>query len=170
MKINIELKYGIYLGIAMCLYTVFMWLTKLDTEYLSTGQYLDIAVILLPVTFTFLAVWKKSKTTELTVAKRIQCGLVVNFVSYLIYKPFLVIYHNFINPDWIKYVLELKEKELKAQNIASEQVNEALNRISSASNDFNFVGVLIGVLIFGLIFSLLTIPFIKSKTNLNGQI
>ena len=167
MGIKTEVKYGIYLGIAMCLYTVFMWLTGLDTKYLSTGQYLDIAVIVLPIIFTFLAIWKKSKITELTLSKRIRCGLIVNLVSFLIYKPFLVIYHHFINPDWIKYVLELKEKELMAQTVAPEKINEALDGIASSSNDLNIIGFLIGVIIFGFVFSLFTIPLIKSKAKLS---
>ncbi len=61
MKITTDVKYGIYLGVAMCLYTIFMWLTELDTKYLATGKRLDISVIILPLSFTFLAIWKKSK-------------------------------------------------------------------------------------------------------------
>ena len=91
MRIQTEIKYGIYLGAAMCLYTVFMWLTKLDTTYLATGQYLDIAVIILPVTFTFLAIQAKSKETDLTIGKRILCGLIVNFISYLITRLFRIL-------------------------------------------------------------------------------
>lgn len=169
MRINTEIKYGVYLGIAMCLYTIFMWLIGLDTKYLAAGQYLDIAVIILPLGFTFLAIWKKSKETELTFFKRIRCGLIVNLVSFLIYAPFLSIYHHFINPDWLKYVLALKEKEMTAQNIAPEKINETLKAIAASSNDFNFIvsGFIAGVIIFGLIFSLLTTPFIRSRAKQN---
>jgi predicted Kef-type K+ transport protein len=41
--------HGLALGLALCLYTTVMWLTRLDTRYLATGQYLDIAVAALPV-------------------------------------------------------------------------------------------------------------------------
>ena len=165
MKINTEVRYGIYLGIAMCLYTVLMWLTGLDTKYLATGQYLDIAVVVLPLCLTFLAIRQRSKETDLTILKRIKCGLIVNFVSFLIYAPFLSIYHHFINQDWLKYVLALKEKELTAQAVAPETITETLNGIAASSNDFNFIisGLIAGVLIFGLVFSLLTIPFIRSR-------
>ena len=170
MKMRTEVKYGIYLGIALCLYTIFMWLTKLDTTYLHIGHYFDIAVILLPLTFTFLAIRQKAREINLTFSKRILCGLIVNLLSFLIYTPFLTIYHHFINPDWLRYVLELKEKELAAQNVEPDKIKALLNVIISASNDFNLMvsGFIVGVLIFGSVFSLLTIPIIRSKTKLSA--
>ena len=38
MKIDTEVKYGVFLGIAMCLDTIFLWLTGLDTKYLAAGS------------------------------------------------------------------------------------------------------------------------------------
>jgi len=165
MKISTEIKFGIYLGLALCLYTIFMWLSGLDTTRLAIGQYLDMAVIILPLFFTFLAVCKKSRETELTFFKRILTGLTVNFISFLIYNPFLIIYHHFINPDWLRYVLELKEKELLAQNATPDIIRSALEQAAKSGNDFNHLisGFVAGVLIFGVVFSLLTIPFFRTK-------
>jgi hypothetical protein len=170
MNMRTEIKFGIYLGLALCLYTIFLWLTKLDTTYLATGQYLDIAVILLPIIFTFLAISQKSKKTNLTFFKRILTGVMVNFVAFLIYNPFLIIYHRFLNPDWLKYVLELKEKELLAQNVAPDKIKNTLELIANSSNDLSHIisGFIVGVIIFGIVFSLLTIPFIRSKSELTS--
>ena len=141
-------------------------------EISGGGQYLDIAVIALPLGLTFLAIRQKSKETILTFLKRIRCGLIVNLIAFLIHTPFLNVYHHFINPDWLKYVLELQEKEMMAQNTAPEKINETLNGIVASSNDFNFIvsGFMAGVIIFGLVFSLLTIPFIRSRVKQNGSI
>lgn len=167
MKMRTEVKYGIYLGIALCLYTILMWLTKLDTVYLHIGHYFDFAVILLPLTFTFLAIRQKAREINLTFPKIILCGLIVNFLSFLIHTPFLIVYHQFINPDWLRYVFELKEKELVAQNVEPDKIKAMLNGIASTSNDFNLMvsGFIVGLLIFGIVFSLLTIPVIRSKTK-----
>lgn len=163
MKTKTELKYGIILGLVMCFYTVLMWLTKLDSTYLSIGHYFDIAIIIIPLSITFLAIWAKSKETRLTLLKRISCGLAVNFIGYIIYTPFLLLYHRFINPDWLKYVLELKEKELLAQNVAPEKIKttlETVQKMSSAPN-LAFNGFIAGVIVFGIVFSLLTLPFFR---------
>jgi hypothetical protein len=149
-----------------------MWLSGLDTSYLHIGHYFDIVVILLPLTFTFLAIRQKASEINLTFPKRILCGLIVNLLSFLIYIPFLIVYHQFINPNWLRYVLELKEKELAAQNVEPDKIKAMLNGIASASNDFDLMvsGFIVGVLIFGVVFSLLTIPVIRSKTKLSAQI
>lgn len=165
VKILTEIRYGIFLGIGFCFYSLFMWLTKLDTEFLSTGRYLDIAIIILPLIFTFLAIWAKSKEIKLTLFRRIQCGLTVNFIAYIIYTPFLLLYHNFINPNWLKYVLDLKEKELLAQNIEADQIAKQLETVRLMSSDMNLItnGFIVGVIIFGFIFSLATLPFFRKK-------
>lgn len=170
MKIRTEIKFGIYLGLTLCLYTIFMWLTELDTTYLAVGRHLDTAVIILPLFFTFLAVWKKSQETQLTFLKRILAGLMVNFISFLIYSPFLIIYHHLINPDWLKYVLELREKELLAQNATPDTIKSALELTAKSGNDFSHLisGFIVGVIIFGIAFSLLTIPFIRTKVGLKS--
>jgi hypothetical protein len=98
MNISTEIRFGVYLGLAFCLYTIFMWLTKLDTTYLSTGRYLNTAVIILPLTFTFLAIWAKSKEINLTLMRRIRCSLSTNLVAYLIHLPTQLFYHHFSIP------------------------------------------------------------------------
>lgn len=167
MKIPTEVRYGVWLGLALCIYTTFMWVIKFDSTYLSTGKYLDTAVILLPITFTFLAIWAKSKETQVTFFKRIRYGLTTNFFGYIIHLPFLLFYHHFLNPDWLKYVLEFKEKELLAQNASAEQIQTALDNVRMMSSDLNLItnGLIVGVIIFGIAFSSLTLPFIRRKTS-----
>ncbi|NQX80544.1 MAG: hypothetical protein HRT66_00915, partial [Flavobacteriaceae bacterium] len=54
--IKTSLKYGIIMGLSFCLYTILMWLTKLDSTYLNIGQYLDMLIILLPILVIFKAI------------------------------------------------------------------------------------------------------------------
>lgn len=168
MKISTEVRYGVYLGLTMCFYTIFMWLTKLDTTYLSIGRYLNVAIIIAPLSITFLAIWAKSKEIKLTLFNRISCGLVVNFIANLIYAPFLQFYHHIINPDWLKYVLELKEKELLAINASAEQIQAALENLRiMSSSEFNLItnSLIVGVIGFGIVFSMMTLPFFRRKTG-----
>ena len=163
MKISTEVRFGVRLGLALCVFTVFMWLARFDSMYLQSGEYFNKIVILLPLIFTFLSISAKSKETKLTVLKRIQCGLITNFVAYLIHIPFLLFYHHFLNPDWLKFLLEFKEKQLFAQNALPEQIQTALENVKTMSSDLNLItnGFVAGVVIFGLVFSLLTLPFFR---------
>lgn len=165
MKISTEVRFGVRLGLALCVFTVFMWLARFDSIYLQTGEYFNRIFILLPLIFTFLSISAKSKETKLTILKRIQCSLIINFVAYLIHIPFLLFYHHVLNPDWLKYVLEFKEKELLAQNTSAEQINTALENVQRMSSDLNLItnGLIVGVIVFGIFFSLLTLPFFRRK-------
>ena len=97
------------MGLAFCLYTTLMWLTKLDTTYLSIGQYFDMAIILLPIAMIFWAIKQETNSYKVLIIQRIGIAVFVGAISYLIYDPYLFVYHHYINPDWFISVLDLKE-------------------------------------------------------------
>jgi hypothetical protein len=167
MMKRIAVRYGIIMGVTMCFYTIFMWISKLDTTYLRIGQFLDIIVTLVPVVFIVLAIRAVNSFSPLTIVHRISIGLAVSFVSFLIYTPFLYFYHHFFNPDWLQYVLDLKQQDLELKGVSSSQIKMQLDAIRAASTDRNFViaGFAIGVILMGSIISLLTIPFIRRRKS-----
>ncbi|HTY38506.1 MAG TPA: DUF4199 family protein [Bacteroidota bacterium] len=158
-------KYGAWMGGVMCLYTTIMWLTKLDSTYLSTGQYLDIIVTMVPIIFIFLCIRSANAATPLNAVGRIKIGIILSLVSWSIYTPFLLLYHHVINPDWLTPVLDLKERELIAQGVSVEQITAQLDSIRSSGTDGSIVvmGLLVGVLAMGTILSLATLPFFRMK-------
>jgi hypothetical protein len=166
MYLPAGIRYGIYFGLMMVFFTKMMWLTGLDTTHIAIGYYFETAEFIFPLIFVFAAIRAKSKQSKLTIINRIFTGLIVTFVSFLIHTPFLYIYHHFINPDWLKYKLEFNEQVLRSHNVPAEKIKEILESI----NDYNMIfgGLIVGVFVMGIIFSLLTIPFIRSKIqNLN---
>jgi uncharacterized membrane protein YesL len=89
-------KYGIFMGLSFCLYTTLMWLTKLDTTYLSVGQYLDTAIIALPIAMIFMAINHENKMYSVTILQRIGIAIFISLISFLIYDPFLYVYHHYM--------------------------------------------------------------------------
>lgn len=158
-------QYGVFMGICFCLYTTLMWLTKLDTTYLSVGQYFDIAIIILPVTIIFLVIIKINNFYRITIFQRIIVAIGVGAISYLIYDPFLYIYHHYINPTWFDAVLNLKENELKLANNAREKIIETLQMMKKtniAQSGFYRLATLIpSVIIIPTLVALISILFIK---------
>lgn len=77
-------KYGVIMGLSFCLYTIFMWLTKLDTTYLHIGQYFDMAIILLPITVIFWTLKKVIIVKQITIMQRIMIAVFVGLVSFVI--------------------------------------------------------------------------------------
>lgn len=161
------INYGISMGIYFCLYTTFMWLTKLDTKYLKIGEYLDMVIIILPIIVIFLAIKNEIKFSEVTVLKRIGIGVVIGIISCLMYSPFLYFYHNYINPEWFNAVLRLAETKLieintEPQIIAKEIQKLKENNLAQQAM-FNAGAIISSVLIMPILISLLSIVFIKNR-------
>lgn len=166
---TIGLKYGAIMGIGFCLYTTLMWLTKLDTNYLSIGQYLDMAIILLPITILFLAIRQEAFAQKVTLVRRIGIAVAVSAVSYVIYQPYLYVYHNYINPEWFTAVLMLKETTLKSANLPAEEIQGALEKLklsnASQSGMFRLSTLIPSVIVIPLIIALISVLFIKNRSN-----
>lgn len=160
-------KYGITMGIGFCLYTTLMWLTKLDSDYLSIGQYLDIAIILLPILIIIFSIKNVIKGSPLKIWERIFIAMYVGLISYIIYQPFLYAYHNFINPSWFDSVLNLKKLELEAGNFSPEEIMIALNKMKERNlqqNKIYSVSTFVpSVIILPALISLLSLIFIRKK-------
>lgn len=161
------LRYGLLLGLAFCAYTTLLWLTRLDTTYLRIGQHLDVAVLVLPLTFTFLAVRAEARRRSLTIGRRVLLGLLVTLVANLVYWPFLYCYHHVINPAWFSYVEALRVQELRAAGVTATEQAKQLAQLRAGSSDRRSLisALVMGVGILGPVFGLLTWPFVKTPTD-----
>jgi hypothetical protein len=162
-------KQGIVLGLAFCLYTTSMWLTRLDTVHLNIGQYLDMAIILLPITIIFWAIKQETSIYRTSIAIRIGIAIYVGALSFLIYDPFLYVYHEFINPQWFDSVIELKKTELLEEGKTSEQIETAIKMMndtnSSNSGLFKLPALIASVVILPTIIAIISFFLIKNKSK-----
>ena len=160
-------KYGIIMGFCFCLYTLFMWLTKLDTKYLNIGEYLDIAIIILPIIIIFIAIKNEIKFSEVNIMRRIGIGLVVGIISYLIYSPFLYFYHNYINPEWFNSVLSLAETkliEIKTEpQVIAEKIQKMRENNLTQKAMFRMGAFIPSAVVIPILISLLSIIFIRKR-------
>jgi Protein of unknown function (DUF4199) len=160
-------KYGILMGLSFCFYTTFMWLTKLDTNYLSMGQYLDTAIIVLPIAMIFLAINHENKMYAVTILQRIGIAIFIGLISFLMYDPFLYVYHHYINPTWFNAVLDLHENTLKASGIDAVEITKQLDmekaHNAKQSGLFRLSSFIPSVVILPILIALLSLIFIRHK-------
>lgn len=160
-------KQGIIIGLSFCLCTILMWLTKLDTTYLNIGQYFDIAIILLPVLMIFWIIKKHIDWYKVTIIQRIVMAVFVGFIPYLIYDPFLYIYHHYINPDWYNAVLNLKETGLIAAHIPQNKITAILKEMKTSplaqAGLFRLSTAIASVIILPVLIALISLIFIRNK-------
>lgn len=169
-SLSIIAKNGLWFGIALCLYSIFMWLTKLDMEYLYIGQYLDMLVVIVPIYFIIKAIREYARIEPITIWQRLLIAVGVGFIGYVVQAPYLYFYHNVINPDWFDAVVALEKKNMLVKNISSEEIQiktQAMIIKNQAQNKlFNMSAFIPSVLILPLLISLLSFIFIKKPQKL----
>lgn len=155
------------MGLGFCLYTTLMWLTKLDTTYLNIGQYLDMAIIALPIAVIFKAIYQENKAYAITILQRIGIAVFVGLISFLIYDPFLYVYHNYINPSWFNAVLELHENTLKASGKDAVEIAKQLDMEKAMnvkqSGIFKLAPLIASVIVLPTVIALISMIFVKNK-------
>jgi hypothetical protein len=104
-----------------------IFIFRLDWENISWGQYFDYLAIAVPMVFTFFGIKDSSRVPGYSYWDGLKTGLSINFISFLIYTPFLLVYHHLINPDWLKYLLAFEETELIAKNVPEETRQEMID-------------------------------------------
>ncbi|PJJ84183.1 DUF4199 family protein [Mucilaginibacter auburnensis] len=163
---------GLIMGIGFCLYTTLMWLTGLDSTYLYIGQYFDMLIVLLPVVMIVRAIKQEQVGGHITFLKRVVVALVVAAISFVIYEPFLYVYHHHINPEWYNAVLTLKETELKAANTPAPEIARTLQQMRTSgvaqADLFRLSAIIPSVIILPLLITLLSYAFVRnSKVTLH---
>ena len=155
------------MGLGFCLYTTLMWLTKLDTTYLNIGQYFDILIIALPIAVIFKAIYEENKSYSVTILERIGIAIFVGLISFLIFDPFLYVYHNYINPTWFNAVLDLHENTLKASGIAAVDITKQLETEKAMNAKqaglFKLMPFIASVVVLPALIALISMLFVRKR-------
>jgi hypothetical protein len=150
-----------------------MWLTKLDTKYLNIGEYLDMAIIILPIIVIFIAIKNEIKFSDVNFMKRIGIALIIGIVSSLIYSPFIYFYHNYINPEWFNSVLSLAETKLieirTEPQIIAEKIQKLKENNLSQKSMFTLGAIIPTMIIIPIIISFLSLIFIRKINFINHK-
>lgn len=164
-------KYGIYLGLFMCAFTVFMWLTLLDTTYYHIGRNLEVVVSIVPVGVILYVNYKLNQDQKLTVSKRLVAGVTVGLVSIAVSSPFTEIYHHFINPEWFDAVLNLQEQKMLSAGASESEFATRLEQMRTGNTTVKSVtsAIISGGVLFPVIVLLASLIFIKSNKESSDE-
>lgn len=159
------LTYGLLLGLLLGVYTTLMWLTRLDTTYLAIGQYLDMAVMLLPVGCLAAAIHRQRRQGYLSGLRRVALGIGVMALAELLYRPYLYLYHTVINPTWFSAVLALKQTELTTAGRGAASIAAELARLQTSHGQQAgmFHGFWLSALVLPVLVTLLLWPVLRNR-------
>lgn len=113
---------------------------------------------------------KEMNSGFLSVGEAIKTGLGISLISALIYVVYLLIFYNFIEPDFFKNMTQVQEQVILENypNLTDEQLEAAKkNAAMFANTGVNLTVTIIVSLFFGLIISLISgLVMKKSKEDI----
>ena len=150
------LNNGIYLGLAMVLINVALYVSGLVYDGVQWPNV--IYYILFPVViFYTISKFKKANANELTIGLAIKVGLAVAIVSALVYVVYGLLFVYVIAPGFMDQMVEIsREKMLERGDIPAEAVEQQMKFVEMFTNPWvaNTFWIAMSAL-FGLIYSLI---------------
>ena len=158
MTKRIAVKWGIILGVAVCVWTLALHLLGWYTSDLSNGLVADQVAIALPVVVLFLALRELARGLGRapTIKEALATGVLAGAVSIPISAGFLWIYHHYINPRWNELLIEHERLRLTNTGASAEEISRRVGAMTASGTDAaQFVGAIVGTLLISAVISIL---------------
>ena len=164
-----ELLCGTALGLALCLWTMALYLTGLATTRIGIGQYGESASLVIPVIVILLAIRSRAASREapLTPLDRVTTGVLTSLTGQAIYTPFLLIYRRFINPDWLEFILQLRRRELVASRVPFDQMEHQITQLRTSTAGIEHLAstLMLNVIVLGSALGLLSVLVVRNRKD-----
>jgi hypothetical protein len=166
---RIALKWGVILGIAVCVWTLILHALGWYTVDLGKGQIADQVVTILPIAALFMAIRERARRhlqRAPSVGEALSTGLATGAVSLPITAGFLWVYHRVINPRWLDLLVEYDRERLTRSGASSEEIAERINGlIASGTDSAQAIAAVVGTLILSALISILVWGFLRLTTK-----
>src|ERR1035438_8679506 len=112
MKINKDILYGILTGMLVCAFTMIEYLMGYHNAKIADGRFLNLLGNLIPVTVIAIAIIYKKKNDNgyLELKDGMKTGIIISFFTGVITTIFMMIYNNYINPEYLDISLAYQTK------------------------------------------------------------
>jgi hypothetical protein len=168
MKLKTEQTYGILSGLLICVLVMVAHFMGYYTTKIDSGKFLGFCFLIIPIVFILIGIYVK-KTKELggylDLKDGLKTGILISFINGIITTIFLLIYFNYINPDFYNLYITYETKVLADLGKTPKEIDDLLDQFRSSQK----IGaqLLSGILItplFGMIPSLIiTLILRKSR-------
>ncbi len=160
---QLEIKYGLYIGLLMFLWTVVEYLVGLHSTYIRYYQIITLLAFLIPIVGIPLGMLAKRRLViDYKFPDRFRSGIVITVVFMLVCTMGVIAYFYLVNPDW-----NAKMAQQSAQNykeMGFEQPGHAAAYAKEYFNEGTFMKQsLIGNLIVGTVVTMIASSVIKRK-------
>lgn len=163
---RIAAKWGLILGLAICIWTLALHALGFYTTRLGAGRVADIVATVLPLGAVALALRERSRTETLRFAQVMATALVVGLVSLVLTLPFFWWYHHVVNPEWSELLVAHLRETMTAAGRSATDVDKAIEgQRTSATDGAQLVGSIVGTVIFSVVIGLAASLVLKIRSR-----
>ncbi len=160
---KIEIKYGLYTALGVCLWKMAEHFLGFSTTRLEIGQFTRVFLILLPIVMIILGIREKRDFDfkgELDFYDGIKCGVLIAVVFGAITAVFFLVYQTYINPDYVERLVEFERSRMIGDGIAEKDIAAKIDAMKTMNSFpalviFQFVGSIVSGLAIAIIGSLI---------------
>jgi hypothetical protein len=124
MKINKDILYGIISGALVCAFTMIEYLMGYHNAKITDGRFLNLLGNLIPVTVIAIAILYKKKNDGgfLELKDGMKTGIIISFFTGVITTAFMMIYNNYINPEYLQISFDYQIKLLTEKGYSPDDI------------------------------------------------
>jgi hypothetical protein len=167
--LKVGAKWGIIFGVSICLWTIGVHLLGFYTSRVEYAQSADIAATILPVAALFLAIRERRARNpggDLTLRDGFLTGTVAGIVSIPISSGFLWVYHHYINANWLTYLVNFEQSEMRKTGASQAAIHSKLEALRASGSDwFQLRGAIIGTILLSMVLSLILASILRRSTR-----
>ena len=166
---RIELKYGLYTGIGICLWRMAEHFLGFTTTKLYIGQYSRAFAIFLPIVMIPIGIREKRDVEfdgSLVLYDGVKSGVTIATIYGAITAAFFFIYQTYIGPDYVENLIEFERIRMVANGIAQGDIATKIDAMRTMNSFpalviFQFLGAIVS----GLAISIISSAFLKHKVD-----
>jgi hypothetical protein len=151
------LNYGLILGAISIAFSLILFSSDLHYQQDWKVSIINV-VIMIAVLVTGIYQFRKANDGWLTLGQALKVGVGIALVGAIVGLVYQLIFINFIEPDFMTKMMELRKAEMISQNpdMTQEQIDGAVEMMESFSGPGVMVAfALVGSLFFGFVISLI---------------
>jgi uncharacterized membrane protein YkvI len=157
--IRIALKWGVLLGVAICVWGIVVHLLGFYTTRLEYAQPSDVAATILPIAAITAAIVdrrRRSASRAFRIRDGIAAGVATGMVSAPIAATYYWVYHHVINPRWLDLLVAYTRRQMLAAHATPQAIDRRVATLRASGTDAaQLAGALIGTLVLSLLIATL---------------
>lgn len=168
-----HMKWGGILAGGIIAWTLLVHLLGFYTTRIQYSDIVDTVVIVIPIAVTVLALLERRRALRgrLPFLQGVGASLGVSAASAIPTVAGLWVYHHFINPEWLTYVIAHKRAQFVAQNLPLDEIAKRLDAVQRGGGDgAQIISGLIGTVVLGLVLGILIAGVFYWKDQMNPPV